>query len=438
MAFARGNDITDVRLQWRLVFGVALLSTFVVACSDDTASGNLVATLRVHGGTVEVQIDGAAFASAIDGQSLSEEDTVRTGIDGRARVEWPDGSVTRLDFDTSLRIVGLDRGGGVLPSTIIHAEQQSGNTYSRVADITETGNRFEIETPTASAAVQGTTYAVLIEPDGSTSIVVLEGAVLVTSPSGEEVLVEAGSTLTAAADGSLTGPTSTSAAVLDSEWLVFNQECDDAGQCTADFTAGNPSGIELDPAGVTINLGESQVYSAQGLDDSGNPVGAVAASFDIDGMPCDGAVCTPSVAGDYTVTATFGDHQATGTLIVLTTGDIQVTLDWSAVVDLDLWVTDPAGETIAWDHRQSASGGSLDRDAYANCDVSDTPPENAVWSSGAPSGEYVVTVHVYDLCGVDSTGFEVTVRVDGEVVLMVDDVTLSEADETYEASFAVP
>jgi hypothetical protein len=30
------------------------------------------------------------------------------------------------------------------------------------------------------------------------------------------------------------------------------------------------------------------------------------------------------------------------------------------------------------------------------------------------------------------------VRVDGEVVLMVDDVTLSEADETYEASFAVP
>jgi uncharacterized protein YfaP (DUF2135 family) len=167
-------------------------------------------------------------------------------------------------------------------------------------------------------------------------------------------------------------------------------------------------------------------------------VGAVAATFDLDGVPCDGAVCTPTAPGDYTVTATFDDLQATGTLIVLTTGDIQVTLDWNAIVDLDLWVTDPAGETIAWDHRQSASGGSLDRDAYAGCDVSDTPPENAVWSSAAPSGEYVVTVHVFDLCGVDSTGFELTVRVGGEVVLLIDDVTLTEAGETYEASFTVP
>jgi hypothetical protein len=70
--------------------------------------------------------------------------------------------------------------------------------------------------------------------------------------------------------------------------------------------------------------------------------------------------------------------------------------------------------------------------------VSDTPPENAVWSSAAPSGEYVVTVHVFDLCGVDSTGFELTVRVGGEVVLLIDDVTLTEAGETYEASFTVP
>ncbi|MEX0827119.1 MAG: FecR family protein [Acidimicrobiia bacterium] len=423
----------------RLLLSAVVLASLSLACGDDGGDATLTATLRIHGGTVEVDADGAGtFSAGTEGQTLTEGATVRTGLAGRASVEWPDGSVTRLDFETSLRIVGLERGGGVLPSTVVEAEQQAGNTYSRVVDITETGSRFEIETPTASAAVQGTTYAVLVAPDGSTSIVVLEGAVLVTLPSGEEVLVEAGFTLTVAADGSFTGPTATSAEMLNSDWLVFNDDCDDSGECTTDFTAGGPSGIELVPAEATINLGESQVYSAQGLDDSGSPVGAVAASFDVDGVPCEDAVCTPTAAGDYTVTATFGDLQATGTLIVLTTGDIQVTLDWNAIVDLDLWVTDPAGETIAWDHRQSASGGSLDRDAYANCDGSDAPPENAVWSSGAPSGEYVVTVHVYDLCGLDSTGFELTVRVGGQVVLVVDDVVLAENDATHEATFTVP
>jgi hypothetical protein len=388
---------------------------------------------------VEVSADGTEpFVAATDGQTLSEGATVRTGSDGRASIDWPDGSVTRLDLDTSLRISDLDSGGGVIPSTIIHAEQQAGNTYSRVADITETGNRFVVDTPTASAAVQGTTYAVLVNPDGSTSVVVLDGEVLVTTGSGEEILVAAGSMVTAEADGSLTGPVPTPAGTLNSDWLVFNDDCDDAGECTTEFAAGGIEAIEVVPSEATINVGESQSYSAVGLDGSGNPVGEVAATFDLDGVPCDGSVCTPTAAGDYPVTATFGDHQATGTLIVLTTGDVQVTLDWGAVVDLDLWVTDPAGETINWENTQSASGGSLDRDAFAGCEISDIPPENTVWESDAPSGEYTVTVHVFDICGLDSTDFQLTVRVGGQVVLVVDDVVLAENDATYEATFTVP
>jgi hypothetical protein len=101
-------------------------------------------------------------------------------------------------------------------------------------------------------------------------------------------------------------------------------------------------------------------------------------------------------------------------------------------------VTDPAGETIDWRNTSSASGGFLDRDAYGDCTSDDRPPENIVWDEGAPSGDYIVTVHVYALCGESSTGFVLTIRVGGQVILVVDDVVLSEVDETYTAEFTVP
>jgi uncharacterized protein YfaP (DUF2135 family) len=129
---------------------------------------------------------------------------------------------------------------------------------------------------------------------------------------------------------------------------------------------------------------------------------------------------------------------ATANLIVLATGDIQVTLDWDAAVDLDLWVTDPSGETVMWDHPFAASGGRLDRDAYPDCVFTAVPPENTVWDENAPSGEYLVTVHVYDMCGESAVAFELTVSIGGEVILFVDDVVLTTTDETHEVTFEKP
>jgi hypothetical protein len=193
--------------------------------------------------------------------------------------------------------------------------------------------------------------------------------------------------------------------------------------------------MEISPADAAINEGESQSYTALGFDAAGIPVGEVPATFDIDGVPCAGSSCSATEPGDYTVTGTFEGFTATANLAVLATGDIQVTLDWTAPVDLDLWVTDPAGETVKWDNPFVTSGGRLDRDAYAACDLSDAPPENTVWDETAPTGEYLVTVHVYDMCGEAAVGFVLTVSIGGEVILVVDDVILTETDQTHEVSF---
>lgn len=102
----------------------------------------------------------------------------------------------------------------------------------------------------------------------------------------------------------------------------------------------------------------------------------------------------------------------------LGTGDIQATLRWSSTNDIDLWVTDPDGNTISYRSPSSPSGGELDVDANAACNnLTSQPVENIFWPPGAaPGGEYAVSVHYYAQCeDAASTPYEVRVMVDGEV-----------------------
>ncbi len=103
----------------------------------------------------------------------------------------------------------------------------------------------------------------------------------------------------------------------------------------------------------------------------------------------------------------------------LGTGDVQVTLRWDSVVDLDLAVADPSGTTIDYAGPLSPSGGQLDRDANYPCDTATTGPvENVFWPpGGAPAGHYVVTIRYRTGCGRDpGEPFELIIRLDGEIV----------------------
>lgn len=104
-------------------------------------------------------------------------------------------------------------------------------------------------------------------------------------------------------------------------------------------------------------------------------------------------------------------------------GDVQVTLNWGTVDDLDLSVTDPNGETISYSSPSSSSGGQLDVDSNQGCsNTTSSPVENIFWPTGsAPAGNYSVSVSYFSNCGgSDPADFSVTVRVNGEVVQAVD------------------
>lgn len=158
------------------------------ACSGEPATPE-TGTLHTLEGSVEVLAGSDEPTTALDGRRLSAGDTIRTGSDGRAEIIWFEGSVTRLDHDTTFAIVTLEsrRDGTVL----IEGEQATGNTYHRVTGLIETGSRFAVITPTAVAGVQGTEYGVFVEDDGSTLLAVTDQTVTVAALGGE-VAVAAG------------------------------------------------------------------------------------------------------------------------------------------------------------------------------------------------------------------------------------------------------
>jgi len=126
------------------------------------------------------------------------------------------------------------------------------------------------------------------------------------------------------------------------------------------------------------------------------------------------------------------------TTSVLGTGDVQVTLSWSDINDLDLHVIDPNGEEVYYGNRMSTTGGTLDVDANAACNNTTTSPkENIFWPAGtAPSGTYTVQVVFFRGCGDSpgpSSGVTVGVHVDGRFMTIIDNATL--ASGSLEATF---
>ena len=114
----------------------------------------------------------------------------------------------------------------------------------------------------------------------------------------------------------------------------------------------------------------------------------------------------------------------------LSSGDIQITLKWDGINDLDLHVIEPSGERIFFQNKNTSSGGHLEVDANAGCgSVMDNPVENIYWPSGrAPEGRYEVLVHYFKNCEDPfDTPFIVEILIDGELQVFED--TISTVDQ---------
>ncbi len=136
-----------------------------------------------------------------------------------------------------------------------------------------------------------------------------------------------------------------------------------------------------------------------------SPAVGLLAVLSLLGCATERAVQTPAAA------PAFGGLPAIGAR------GVRVSLLWSAAVDLDLYVTDPALESVYFANPRSESGGRLERDVSCSVVGAGAAPwiESAAWGD-APPGRYRVGVDFIDACSseTDEAEFRVVAEVGGK------------------------
>lgn len=124
----------------------------------------------------------------------------------------------------------------------------------------------------------------------------------------------------------------------------------------------------------------------------------------------------------------------------LGTGDIQVTLRWTTVDDLDLAVTDPSGDVVAYFNPSIGSGGQLDVDANAGCGESNPSPiENVFWpTGGAPQGSYNVAVNLFTRCDSNTAPIPFSLRILVQGTVQTLEGTVSDSEPVASFPFSLP
>lgn len=102
------------------------------------------------------------------------------------------------------------------------------------------------------------------------------------------------------------------------------------------------------------------------------------------------------------------------------TGNLQVHLSWAVDNDIDIHLIQPDGEEIYYNNTTSSTGGHLDVDSNAGCDIDGIRNENITYGEGSVvlAGEYIVEVDYYQECQTDGevTPYSVIAHLEGEML----------------------
>jgi hypothetical protein len=103
---------------------------------------------------------------------LFESDIVRTGAGGQALIEFANGSQVAVNENTEFMILSRwEKAKGITRILRLSA----GEIWVRTAGATPA--RLEVETPVATAAIRETEFNLRVQPDGETTLTVLQGVV---------------------------------------------------------------------------------------------------------------------------------------------------------------------------------------------------------------------------------------------------------------------
>jgi len=170
-----------------LAMVAVLASTFLVIFASAESKARIVRLSDVEG---NVQIDrttGTGFEKAFLNLPMVEGCRLKTGANGRAEVEFEDGSALRLGNDSELEFVHLALGDdGQKISTV---RLLSGTAYASLRE--KKGDRFLLTFAQESITVPDSAhFRVVLTHASSATVAVFKGKVSVASPSGHNEVAE--------------------------------------------------------------------------------------------------------------------------------------------------------------------------------------------------------------------------------------------------------
>lgn len=163
------------RMLWILT--AVILTAAVILTGKILAAASSIAKITFYTGQVQVQKPMKEdWGKAIFNQNLLSGQKVKTQDDSRAEIGFADGSIIRIDSNSKLDIMDAKKEkSGAQTAT---AKVWSGKVWANVNKMSKK-TKFQLESPTAVAAVRGTVYRMSVSDDNTTKIAVYSGEVAV-------------------------------------------------------------------------------------------------------------------------------------------------------------------------------------------------------------------------------------------------------------------
>jgi hypothetical protein len=235
---------------------IALVLLIVVAAGgiywlnlSAQAAVNVAATLTVYQPAASVARSGGAYATATTGEQVQAGDKVKTDTKGRAAIQLPDGTLTRLASQTELTLntAHFSKTGNMQDVKIT---EQIGRTFTNVQKLVS-GATFQVAGQSAVASVRGTKFEVYIKSDGTMTVKLFDGELEFDGKN--HVHLTAPQQATADLHGNI-GPAGPIQPDPDDPFSP-------ALAASAAVSAGTTPGTEQDFIGALLHNGEQQKYT---------------------------------------------------------------------------------------------------------------------------------------------------------------------------------
>jgi hypothetical protein len=169
------------RLTVPIILGFTLLMMAFVYLAQAAFIVQLIGKVDKVEGKAEVQRQGKGPWFRLEEEHyVRTGDMVRTGDDGRVEIRWLDGTRIRVEPGSCLKVRKCTM-NTLKKSKRSEFRLDVGKVWIRIIKRLSPDSKFEIATPTTTAAVRGTIFNVAVDNSGATSVSVFEGTVNVVT-----------------------------------------------------------------------------------------------------------------------------------------------------------------------------------------------------------------------------------------------------------------